>query len=720
MKRKALVVLLLSLPLIPWLVQSGEFYYSINSSYSDLAVSHLPNAIFLIQSIKATGEIPLWSNLILGGAPFAADPLAGIWYVPGWLAYFLPQPFGFNLVLLLHLLWGGFGMVCLLSGLELRREAALFGGIAVELVPKVFAHAVAGHVTLVYAFAWFPWLILAEKNRQERPVSHRWWMFFPGLILGLVFLADPRGAAYGGVIWFTYSIWHAFEINNEKTGFKHLGKRLAGLVVQITAAFGVCAVLLLPMAEFIRLSTRSLMTASDVLVFSLPPAQLIGLIFPNIGGYAEYLIYPGSIVLLFFVLAVALKQIRTRVGYWLILAGIGIVIALGAIWPGASQLAKLPLVSLLRVPGRGWLLTGLSLVVIAAYAMDAMIDGIRIPLKNKIKLVIASISTISILLPLAVLVIGGSVPIGFFWAAGAFLTAMILVFRLMRPVANQSRIIALVIALIVADLSGVNLLGTNFRPTQEVMQEGAGAANYLSSQPGEFRVFSPSYSIPQQTAAEYNLELADGVNPMVLRSTAEFVAQASGVPLTGYSVTTPAFETGEPKTDNVAAIPNTNMLGLFNVKYFVSDFDQSNSKLSKVWQSGATRIYENLDVNPRIWVQQSDSLPGENIRSIGEISSDTPNYLSAKVSGPGLLVLSEVDYPGRILKIDGKTVNKLRIANIFIGTEIATGNHQVELSFKSTPLNIGLGISILTWILVLFISGFTLIKERKEKDNGSS
>ncbi|MRR31390.1 hypothetical protein EG834_13955, partial [bacterium] len=94
--RKGLVVLILLLPLIPWLLKSGSFYYPANSDYSDLTVSHLPNAIYLVESLKSGVEFPLWSNLILGGAPFAADPLAGIWYVPGWLAYFLPQPLGFN------------------------------------------------------------------------------------------------------------------------------------------------------------------------------------------------------------------------------------------------------------------------------------------------------------------------------------------------------------------------------------------------------------------------------------------------------------------------------------------------------------------------------------------------------------------------------------------------------------------------------------------------
>ena len=156
MKRWALIILVLLLPLLPWIIQAGNYFYNINSEYSDLAVSHLPNATYLLRSLRESGAIPLWSSLILSGAPFAADPLSGLWYLPGWLAYGLPQPTGFNLVLLLHILWGGLGMVWLLSRLGLRREAALLGGIAFELMPKLFAHAGAGHITLVYAVCWTP------------------------------------------------------------------------------------------------------------------------------------------------------------------------------------------------------------------------------------------------------------------------------------------------------------------------------------------------------------------------------------------------------------------------------------------------------------------------------------------------------------------------------------------------------------------------------------
>ena len=83
-------------------------------AYSDISVSHYPNALFLRKSIFQEHTIPLWSPTILSGYPFNANPLSGLWYPPGWLAIVLPIPLAFNVGIALHLLWAGIGMYLLL------------------------------------------------------------------------------------------------------------------------------------------------------------------------------------------------------------------------------------------------------------------------------------------------------------------------------------------------------------------------------------------------------------------------------------------------------------------------------------------------------------------------------------------------------------------------------------------------------------------------------
>lgn len=714
MKRRALVILILLLPLLPWIIQSGNYFYNVNSEYSDLAVSHLPNATYLLRSLRESGVIPLWSSLILNGAPFAADPLSGLWYLPGWLAYGLAQPAGFNLVLLLHVLWGGLGTVWLLSRLGLRREAALLGGIAFELMPKLFAHAAAGHITLVYAVSWTPWLFLAELRRQQPGKSGFTTTILPGLVMGVIFLADPRWAAYAAGAWILWGLWRALSANS----WNHLLRWLPGGILQTLIALGASAVLLLPMAQFAQLSTRSGLTAKDVLALSLPPAQLAALIFPNIGGYAEWVVYPGAVVVLLVIYALAVKRVRQQVGFWVVMASTGTVISLGSIWPGAETIARLPLIDLLRVPSRAWFLVGFSLVIVAAYAFDDMIEATVRQQRNRWILPMVALAALAVFVPLGLALMGGALPAGMVWIAATFPLGLVLIVLINQFGVAKSGWAAGLVMLVVADLGAVNLLGMQFRSRCDVMGEGAEAALYLANQSGEFRIYSPSYSIPQQTAAELGLELADGVNPMQLASTAEFMKKAGGVTTTGYSVTIPAFASGDPKVDNAGAIPDTVLLGLLNVKYVVSEFPLTGVRLTEIWQAGSTHIYENLDVKPRVWVQPVGDAVGTGRISTGRIILNQPNRLTVEVDGPGLVVFSMVDYPGWSLMVDGKPADKMRIANLLIGTEVGEGLHKVDLTFKSPLLTLGQVISALIWLITLGIGYTSFRKNRLGSQNG--
>jgi len=51
------------------------------------------------------------------------------------------------------------------------------------------------------------------------------------------------------------------------------------------------------------------------------------------------------------------------------------------------------------------------------------------------------------------------------------------------------------------DLCIVDLSLFTIRPAETVLAESEQAARYLSLQPGDFRIYSPSYSLPQQTSA---------------------------------------------------------------------------------------------------------------------------------------------------------------------------------------------------------------------------
>ena len=83
--RAAYIGALLFIPLVLLIPGWDGFVYSPRSNFSDLTISHYPSALFILDALRM-GQLPLWSPLLFAGYPFAADPLSGLWYLPGWLA----------------------------------------------------------------------------------------------------------------------------------------------------------------------------------------------------------------------------------------------------------------------------------------------------------------------------------------------------------------------------------------------------------------------------------------------------------------------------------------------------------------------------------------------------------------------------------------------------------------------------------------------------------
>ena len=256
-------------------------------------------------------------------------------------------------------------------------------------------------------------------------------------------------------------------------------------------------------------------------------------------------------------------------------------------------------------------------------------------------------------------------------------------------------------------------MGINFRSISEVNSEGADAAAFISNQPGLFRVYSPSYSIPQHTAAFFGLQLADGIDPMQLIAYSSFMEKASGVPLNGYSVSIPPYENGNPKTANDGYIPDAALLGMINVRFVVSEFPLFADGLNLVRQAGAGYIYENEKYLPRAWVQDVDKKSGEEIISLPEISL-TPNDILVKAEGPGLLVLSEISYPGWRAEVNGKPA-EIETKDIFLSVSLREEKNEVRFYYSPTLALTGLGLSGITIILLIIISRISRRKQVNEK-----
>jgi hypothetical protein len=259
--------------------------------------------------------------------------------------------------------------------------------------------------------------------------------------------------------------------------------------------------------------------------------------------------------------------------------------------------------------------------------------------------------------------------------------------RLRHRLPPASAVMAAVIALTAVDLwrVDVTLVEARPRPGREP------AAEWIAAQrpPGElYRVFSPSYSLP----LDDGLEHVDGINPLQLAAAARFIAAAAGVPLRGYSVALPRLDGPDPAAANASALPEADRLGLLNVKYVAAEFPLEVPDLRLVQTFGRTHVYENLAFRPRAWMDSG---------APAEVEVWSPNRIVVRAQGPGLLTLSEVDYPGWQARVDETPAAIEPVEGLLRGVRLGPGAHVVAFEFQPPSVYQGLTVTGLGLILLV-------------------
>jgi hypothetical protein len=462
----------------------------------------------------------------------------------------------------------------------------------------------------------------------------------------------------------------------------------------IAGAFtaSVAAGLALPLLEFVALSTRAGLTPADQVADSLPPARLLGIVAPDLGGWPEWATYVGLGVLVLAVAALAARPSRSL--FWACVAFAAAILALGSATPTYAEFAHfIPGFDLLRVPARFMLLAAFAVSCLAGNGFDLLAGP---PLSHRVasrsRLAVFAVVALAVALS-AVLAFSGRLGGTSGGAWGPFVGVVILGAaalgwaRLSVTSWLGSRVKAAGwVALVVIDLGWVNLAQLEARPEDEVLGERVELAQTIASGAELERVFSPSYSLPQQTAALEGLELADGVNPLQLASYRDHLAEATGFPVAGYSVTLPPFPSGTPSVPWTVHIDPAS-LGVLNVATIISEYPLEGQGLEPATRVDGTWVYHNPLVRPRAWVEPTASAVESWIPAVKVVWS--PNRISVEAEGPGTLVVSENAYPGWTVTVDGKESELLTVHGLLRGVDLSEGGHEVVFTFRPRSVYVG-------------------------------
>jgi len=677
-----------------WPALNG-FIYPFGSAYSDLTITHWPNAFFIRRCLTKWGQIPLWRSLILSGEPFASNPLSGLWYPPNLLLLLLPLTFAFNLLFLLHTVWVGWGGYLMARAMGASRAGGLLAAFVLMFAPKAVAHLASGHVGLYCAWAWLPWTLWAARRLAAR--GHPGDVATAAAAAAMLILADVRLGFYGGLAAFGY--WLCSVSGELRTARgKAVSRRrlifsaLAGVGAGLLAV-ALVAVQMLPLAVVSGRLNRGGLGLEESGIASLPPRYLLGLLLADHGGFQEWMTYTGAAALLLALAGLARWRSRER-WWWGALALAAAIYSLGTHTPIYGLLYRvLPPLRWLRGPARAWFLVVLATAALAAQGLTALQKAAGSG-GRRVGLVAVGLAGATLAGGAGALVLrlpANVAAAALVWPLAGLLAAL-RARRLLRP----TLFAAPVLALALADLWLVGFTLYRVRPADEVLTEGRAAAAWLAAQPDRFRIYSPSYSIPQHTAAVYGLEMAHGVDPFQLADYVVFMRAATRVDVPGYSVTLPAFpELAEGEEMLLAhrdVAPDLRLLGLLNVRYLAAAYPMEAQGLVDLGERGGVHLYRNERARPRAFVVER----GEGAEEVREarVIEWTPNRIRVEAEGPGLLVLSEVYDPDWRVEVDMMAAEMMRVEGILRGVYLEHGRHQVVFDYWPAGLWAGIVVSI--------------------------
>jgi hypothetical protein len=389
-----------------------------------------PYKAAVAEALRA-GHFPLWNPYLFMGVPLFANMQTAVLYPLNWLFLWLPAPQQVAASIVLHVALAGVGMLAYARrSLKLGWNGALAAAVVFGL--GGFVGAQVEHVNQVAVLAWLPWaFLLLDAALAGGPSG--WlslWTAFPkggyalprsrragpmlGLagVIALMLLAGHAqtvyiclaalglGAITSNVKRQTCLPKDAGHANVESpparvaepgraishlqsltSKLKPLISNLLPLAIAAIAAALLAAVQLLPTLELSRLSFRSGgLPYSEVTSFSLRPWLILYTLLPPFGAdlsqvfgeaYSEYVAYVGIIGLGLAALGAWRGWRRPGTRFFVLLAGLGLFLALGRLNPIYYVLYKIvPGFALFRVPARWMLLYAFGAAALAGIGME--------------------------------------------------------------------------------------------------------------------------------------------------------------------------------------------------------------------------------------------------------------------------------------------------------------------------------------------------------------
>jgi len=324
-----------------------------------------------------------WDTAIWGGFPAVGDSQLMLWYPPAIIFSLFGargyQPFLVTGFVLASVFTYGYVFSITRSYL-----AATVSGCVYGLSGFIMAHL--GHAAMIHSAAWLP-LIIWSFSELQRTRINRWW-----LVIAAVAIACAVLAGHPQIFAYTLVLATAFIA---VTGWRFRWRYYFRCALVLALGIGLAALQLIPTAELTSHSWRAALGFSEFTAYGLTLRQMPVLLFPFLyggspgsfyglpyfgawpssadgWGAGELSGYAGLLPLLLAVIGFWMNRRTTGARFWLGVAVIAFLLALGSATPLAWLTYRLPVINKFRAPARHFLELTLAISILSGLGVQAV------------------------------------------------------------------------------------------------------------------------------------------------------------------------------------------------------------------------------------------------------------------------------------------------------------------------------------------------------------
>ena len=637
-----IILLLIAPALLFWQLWWPFDHATYGFEYGDFTEQHVAMRTFVTSQLRA-GHLPLWDPYTFAGEPAVADPLFSTFYLPSlWQVLFPPRWMYWVLQAdaLLHAALLGIFTFLFVRRLTHNARAGLVAGLAFSLSGYVTSYPML-QVIILQAITWLPAILWAVDIAIEE--NSRRHLLLVGVFLSFAILSGyAQSTMYVVYLMAAYILWKGWQRRLSLPRLVFTG------VIPLLVALTLSAPQWIASLQMLPLSPRGRLTWEEI-SNGFQAWELWGLLRPNADTWSP--LYVGLIPLALAVLAALLDRGR-KTAFWWGVAIVALLLSMGRYGPLYPLLAPWwPGLTTFREQERWALLTVFSLAVLAGigYAYTAQ----RWSRVRRL-----------------------------FW--GIILLLFLDLFRansgvILQPVPPSGPFVETPIVQQVRSVSP-----PHWRMSSEGLLPGGANAGLV-----------------------FHIRDVVGSGPLYLAALDDFVN----------------------------TVPELRWWQMLNIRHVLTRRELSHGGLLHVMDEGDHHLYQTFIGAHSAWIVHEAEQVQSQSEAITRTASPTLDpfrravlettpdprprpptgkeelqltafsarqvRLHAVLTSPGIVVSSEVFYPGWEVRVNGRPARPLRAYGLLRAVALPAGTWDVEWRFRPWPIYAGLGVSLAGWVIVV-------------------